>query len=92
MTPVFGRTVLVMAAVYEWAKCSKTVQSNINQALRRFASADWGDLDMEDAAVNDAALEVGGRLVASYSFLGKKVWIITEADRSATTILFPDDY
>lgn len=61
--------------------------------LNRHALGDWGDLTQEDAAANDAALRNGDRLLSAYQFEeGFKVWIITEADRSATTILLPEDY
>jgi hypothetical protein len=61
--------------------------------LRRHASCDWGDLDEHDRQANDEALVTGGRLLSAYrTASGEKLWIITEADRSATTILRPDEY
>ena len=61
--------------------------------LRRHSSGDWGDLPDEDAAQNDAALcRGGGRLFSSYRDGLCRFWIITEADRSVTTILLPLDY
>lgn len=61
--------------------------------MRRHAKGDWGDLDVEDLQANDAALKSGGRLVSSYrTESGTKFWIITEADRSATTVLLPEEY
>jgi hypothetical protein len=61
--------------------------------LRRHATADWGDLSSEDAKENDVALEHGFRLLSAYrTRAGVKLWVITEADRSATTILLPDEY
>ena len=63
------------------------------EALQRHSSGDWGNLDQEDKAANDAALAAGTRLFSQYeSKLGTKFWIITEADRSATTILLPEEY
>jgi len=69
-------------------------QAHIVQTmLNRHALGDWGDLTQEDAAANNAALRDGDRLLSAYQFEdGFKVWIITEADRSATTILLPEDY
>ncbi len=61
-------------------------------ALARHASGDWGDLCPEDAMANDAALQEGGRLLSAYGQGEERFWIITEADRSATTVLLPDDY
>ena len=61
--------------------------------LTRHAAGDWGDLDPEDKQLNERALRGGGRLFSAYRFAaGSKVWIITEADRAATTVLLPDDY
>jgi hypothetical protein len=64
-----------------------------NEGLRRHTAGDWGDLPAEDAAQNDAALrEGGGRLFSAYGEGDRKFWVITEADRSATTILLAGDY
>ena len=61
-------------------------------ALRRHASGDWGDLCPEDALANDDALHHGGRLFSAYGSGEHRFWIITEADRSVTTMLLPQDY
>ena len=61
-------------------------------ALRRHASGDWGDLSPEDAMANDSALREGGRLLSAYGQGTHRFWVITEADRSLTTLLLPDDY
>lgn len=61
-------------------------------AVRRHARGDWGDLDPEDKAENDHALGRRLRILSAYTVGGVKVWIITEADRSATTVLFPSEY
>lgn len=62
-------------------------------ALRRHASGDWGELCDEDRAENELSLANGYRLLSAYrDSEGNKFWIITEADRSATTILLPEDY
>ncbi|MEK6289847.1 MAG: hypothetical protein V4793_00430 [Paraburkholderia tropica] len=62
--------------------------------LARHIHGDWGDLSVEDIAANDLALLIGKRLLSSYPLPDGqgKVWIITEADRSATTILLPEEY
>lgn len=61
--------------------------------LARHATGDWGELDAEDRAANDRALETGNRILSAYTLAGGDViWIITEADRSATTLLLPRDY
>jgi hypothetical protein len=61
--------------------------------LARHIHGDWGELPVEDLAANELAVLTGKRLLSSYSLPdGGKVWIVTEADRSVTTILLPDDY
>jgi hypothetical protein len=61
--------------------------------LFRHLDGDWGDLSPEDIAENELSLQHGWRLLSSYRLSdGTKVWIITEADRSATTFLLPDEY
>lgn len=62
-------------------------------ALSRHANGDWGDLSADDQEVNEEALLDEGRLLSAYkSADGVAFWIITEWDRSATTILLPSDY
>jgi len=60
--------------------------------LARHATGDWGDLDEQDREENELSLEHGWRVVSSYPVAEKCIWIITEADRSVTTILLPDEY
>ena len=63
-------------------------------SLRRHIRGDWGDMGPEDKAANDQAVKDGdSRIFSAYEHPGlPKIWIITEADRSATTTLFPDEY
>ncbi len=66
---------------------------DLQPLLARHLLGDWGDLDQSDAAQNEAALKSGeARLFSAYETESGKVWIITEWDRSVTTILRPDDY
>lgn len=61
--------------------------------LLRHVSGDWGELCEEDKAENELSLKNGFRLLSAYrTKTDLKIWIITEADRSATTILIPDEY
>lgn len=63
--------------------------------LRRHVSGDWGDCGEEDAAASDEALITGTRLLSVYKTTASpegKIWVITEADRSATTFLLPSEY
>jgi len=61
--------------------------------LIRHVTGDWGDLDEEDKAENELSLRQGLRLLSAYHLsTGVKIWVITERDRSATTILLPEEY
>ena len=60
--------------------------------LHRHHTGDWGDLDPEDIEANRAALHYGSRLLSSYEIGNQKLWVITEADRSSTTVLLPEEY
>jgi hypothetical protein len=61
--------------------------------VNRHWQGDWGDLDADDCRANEDALRYGTRLLSSYRLDAQtKLWIITEADRSATTILLPEEY
>lgn len=61
--------------------------------LGRHLKGDWGELDEEDKAENEASLKRGSRLLSAYHTKnGRKLWVITEADRSVTTLLLPEEY
>jgi hypothetical protein len=62
------------------------------ECLQRHARGDWGDVCAEDKQSNDQALQDGDRILSSYMINGTKIWIITEWDRSVTTVLFPSEY
>ena len=65
----------------------------MKRALVRHQAGDWGDICPDDHAENQLSLEHGFRLMSVYEYEGQpKFWIITEADRSATTILLPEEY
>lgn len=68
-------------------------ESFLETCLNRHISGDWGDLDEEDQEMNNEALTNGDRLLSAYKDeKGTKVWIITEWDRSTTTVLLPENY
>lgn len=72
---------------------SKVNQDEVAVALSRHEHGDWGDLESDDCHINNMALRQGGRIFSAYtSRVGTKFWIITEADRSVTTILLPSEY
>jgi hypothetical protein len=64
----------------------------VNEGLRRHASGDWGDLCPEDTEQNEFGLKHGERLFSVYGVGENRFWIITEWDRSVTTVLMPEDY
>lgn len=65
----------------------------ISAALNRHAHGDWGIMPEEDKRANERALRAGERLFSAYRSSGNvKFWIITEWDRSVTTVLLPEDY
>ena len=67
--------------------------ADIMVGLRRHVRGDWGELDEHDRQVNEQALRDGSRLLSAYTAsTGRQFWIITEWDRSVTTILLPEDY
>ena len=64
-----------------------------NEFLFRHATGDWGEVPREDAELNDLAVIEDSRILSAYfTKSGVKRWIITEADRSSTTILLPEEY
>ena len=60
--------------------------------LARHATGDWGDLCTSDRRENELSLRHGWRVLSSYAVGGERIWVITEADRSATTLLLPEEY
>ena len=61
--------------------------------LQRHLTGDWGDVDEHDHRENELSLIHGFRLLSAYTLnSGTKIWIITEADRSVTTVLLPEEY
>ena len=65
----------------------------LSLCIRRHLAGDWGELSKEDWRLNNQPLIRGGRLFSAYAMQNdRKLWIITEADRSATTCLLPEDY
>lgn len=66
---------------------------DLGSYLARHAALDWGDLPDDDKAVNDDAIRSGlDRILSAYNTPKGKIWIITEANRSVTTILLPSEY
>lgn len=72
---------------------SQLTNEDILMGVQRHQAGDWGDVEPEDHKANEHALVTGARLWSVYHAVnGVKFWVITEADRSATTVLLPQDY
>lgn len=71
----------------------RLTQDDILSGIQRHQAGDWGDVDEHDRQENELSLKEGFRLLSVYHARnGTKFWIITEADRSVTTVLLPEDY
>jgi hypothetical protein len=64
----------------------------VSPFINRHASGDWGNVHPDDVGANEHSLEEGSRLMSVYELYGEKIWIFTEADRSVTTVMLPDEY
>lgn len=62
------------------------------ELLERHQSSDWGDVSSEDAAENRRSVRNRWRLLSAYQVGPRRIWIITEADRSSTCLLLPEEY
>ena len=60
--------------------------------IHRHASGDWAEIPPEDARENGRSLKYGWRVMSSYPVGDETIWVLTEADRSATTLLLPSEY
>jgi len=75
------------------ARALEHTRESIWQYIGRHAKMDWGEVTPGDAQLNDQAVVSGGRLLSAYRLGdGTFLWVITEADRSATTALLPEEY
>ncbi len=84
-----GRTVATPGALEALEEAEETAV----QLLGQHQAGNWGDVPPEDAAENELSVEKGFRVLSAYTLSTDiKVWVITEADRSATTILLPSEY
>ena len=84
-----GQTVATPGAL----EAIEPAEETASQLLARHQSGDWGEVPPEDAAENELSVKQGFRILSAYTLsTGVKVWIISEADRSATTILLPAEY
>ena len=83
--------VMVTAGVHD-KMGNKNFATFVHNSLRRHISCDFGDVCPEDWKANQLALISESRIFSAYDNREGKIWIITEADRTATTVLFPEEY
>lgn len=87
--------IVATCGVHEMMQTDSSFRKFVSACMNRYMSGDWGDLCEEDRLANDDSLRSEGRILAAYENPDHpdwKIWIITEWDRSATTILFPSEY
>lgn len=90
MTLPLGRVVGTIGALAAFAGA---LDEDLNTYISRHANGDWGEVDEHDRKANEYALEHGLRVLSAYTLrTGERIWIITEADRSSTCILLPEEY
>jgi hypothetical protein len=94
VNPIFETGQIVSTrGVFDLADEDPEFAKFIQDSLSRHVKGDWGDMSAEDKTQNDFSIKNGFRLFSAYEKEGlPKIWIITEANRSVTTILFPDEY
>lgn len=86
-----GKFVLT-SRVNDLISADKVFSKFVLESIRRHLKGDWGEMDPGGIKANERALEDGSRLFSAYTTGPAKIWIITESDRSATTVSFPDEY
>jgi hypothetical protein len=92
MTPMFDLGQVV--ATPDALAALDDAQVGAADYLNRHMCGDWGEVDKADARENDTSVRLGFRVLSAYilPLTDVKIWVITEADRSSTTILLPDEY
>lgn len=86
-----GRTLMTRGIAEEIAQNRKFAEF-VRTSFLRHISGDWGDLTDSDKRANEAALKEEDRILSAYDENDWKIYIITEWDRSYTTIMFPEEY
>lgn len=87
-----GTCVATPGAIHALSKEGGDWRFNAAPLLARHQDGDWGNIPAEDVRENELSVREGFRIVSSYEASGAQVWIITEADRSSTCILLPEEY
>ena len=94
MTDLLGVPKFPLGDIYTTPGAHELIEQGLiaDLYLDRHWRGDWGDIDAEDAELNKQAIKREERLLSSYSTTMGRIWILTEADRSTTTILTPEEY
>ncbi len=87
-----GGQLVVTPGILERMEDDDQFRIAVNKSLDRHYNGDWGDMSEDDKKENDLAVKEGNLRIFSAYELNPKIWIITEADRSVTTVLFPEEY
>jgi hypothetical protein len=87
-----GACVATPGAIRALSGSGEDWRFNATRLLARHQNGDWGDVPPEDARENELSVREGFRILSSYEVSGERAWIITEADRSSTCILLPEEY
>lgn len=87
-----GGRLVVTPGIQEKMEEDPEFREAVHKSIQRHLKCDWGDMSNEDKSENDFAVKKGDLRIFSAYELNPKIWIITEADRSATTVLFPEEY
>jgi hypothetical protein len=82
-------SIVATRAVYLWAQENEIDLLNV---INRHAAKDWGELDADDKRANDYDLLNGGRVLSRYTVQNEALYVITEHDRSSTTLMFVHEY
>jgi hypothetical protein len=85
--------IVLTREVYRWMVTNGDFYHFVTGSIKAHARGEWGNLDPEDRKANELALRDGSRLLSVYEhWKFPTIWVITESDRSVTTILFPEEY
>lgn len=84
--------VYMTVGITEAIKNKQFELNDVLNVIKRHESGDWGIISKDDKKLNDLSVKEGGRVVSSYIINNLKIYVITEANREYTTVLFPDEY
>jgi hypothetical protein len=84
--------VVMTRGVMQFCLENSVDSEDLTSCLRRHQCGDWGNMCDEDKQTNNEAVRYGNRVMSEYSLQNERIWVITEHDRSVTTILLPEEY